>query len=174
MKPRMKYFWPNFLLTSTEKNWIETFRMSRGTFFYICLKLQNKLAPRQNYLIPREPISTEEQVAICIYYLASTAEYRVVGDVFGVHKSTVWKCVHNVVDAILNILMPEWIKMPDEKECKTISDELENISHIPQIIGIVDGSHIPILPPQDGHADYINRKGWASIVLQAVVDNHLM
>ncbi|KAK7910497.1 hypothetical protein WMY93_015181 [Mugilogobius chulae] len=42
---------------------------------------------------------------------------------------------------------------------------------LPQCIGAVDGSHIPILAPQEYHTEYYNRKGWYSIVLQAVVNS---
>ena len=34
----------------------------------------------------------------------------------------------------------------------------------------MDGSHIPIKAPTTFHADYYNRKGWYSIILQGVVD----
>ena len=44
----------------------------------------------------------------------------------------------------------------------------------PQAIGAIDGSHIPINPPADGKHDFICRKGYPSIVLQAVVDGHCM
>lgn len=36
---------------------------------------------------------------------------------------------------------------------------------------MVDGSHIPIIPPHDSPMDYYNRKGFHSIVLQALVDH---
>ena len=35
----------------------------------------------------------------------------------------------------------------------------------------MDGTHIPIISPCDYPADYYNRKGWHSIIMQGVVDN---
>ena len=42
-----------------------------------------------------------------------------------------------------------------------------------QCAGSVDGCHIPILPPANNHTDCYNRKGWYSIVLQAVDHEYL-
>ena len=36
--------------------------------------------------------------------------------------------------------------------------------------GAIDGSHIPIIAPQQFHMDFFNCKGWHSIILQCVVD----
>ena len=33
------------------------------------------------------------------------------------------------------------------------------------------GTHVPILAPTENHADYVNRKGYHSVVMQAVVDS---
>ena len=37
--------------------------------------------------------------------------------------------------------------------------------------GTNDGTHVPILVPNENHADYVNRKGYHSIIMQAVVDH---
>ena len=42
----------------------------------------------------------------------------------------------------------------------------------PQCAGAVDGTHIPIVSPEECPADYYNRKGWHSVRMQSVV-NHL-
>lgn len=41
----------------------------------------------------------------------------------------------------------------------------------PQTFGAIDGSHIAIKPPKTGLADYTNRKGYQSLILQAVSDD---
>src|SRR5215469_14040170 len=43
---------------------------------------------------------------------------------------------------------------------------------IPFAIGSIDGSHIPIKAPKEFSVDYYNRKGFYSIVLQAVIDSY--
>ena len=40
----------------------------------------------------------------------------------------------------------------------------------PMCAGAIDGTHIPILAPTENHAEYVNRKGYHSILMQAVVD----
>ena len=37
----------------------------------------------------------------------------------------------------------------------------------------IDGTHIPILAPRENHTEYVNRKGFHSIIMQAVTDCNL-
>jgi len=40
-------------------------------------------------------------------------------------------------------------------------------------MGAIDGTHIPVTALSEGKKDFNNRKGWDSMVLQAVVDDKL-
>jgi len=42
------------------------------------------------------------------------------------------------------------------------------------VIGAIDGCHIPIKAPRENDSEYINRKGFHSLQLQAVCDGNLM
>lgn len=44
-----------------------------------------------------------------------------------------------------------------------------NLFNIPQILGAIDGSHIPIKAPKHNKESYFNRKHFYSVNLQAVV-----
>ncbi|XP_036067194.1 protein ALP1-like, partial [Oryzias melastigma] len=123
---------------------------------------------------PRQPVAVKKRIAIAIYKLAACAEYRVVAETFGVSKTTVHRCVYGVCEAICHKLMKKFITLPKEEEAQQIAQRNYESHGLPQIYGAIDGSHIPIRAPRDGYRDYVNRKGWASIVLQAVVDDRLM
>ena len=42
-----------------------------------------------------------------------------------------------------------------------------------QVIGAIDGTHIPIIAPRDRPSDYFNRKQRYSLNVQAVSDSYL-
>ena len=43
----------------------------------------------------------------------------------------------------------------------------------PQCAGAIGGTHIPIAPPRDNPDHYLNKRGWHSVILQAVVDHRV-
>ncbi|XP_055377927.1 putative nuclease HARBI1 [Condylostylus longicornis] len=168
MKTRSKDWWNNIFASDNYSEIFENFRMDKETFNFICEKLDEKLKPHPLHV--RESLSTKCKVAISIYKLASSAEYRVVGNQFGVHKSTVKKCLYEFCDAMLTYIKEE-IYMPKNEEAEEVIKNFKEKSGIPQVLGAIDGTHIPITPKQEGYRDYINRKGWPSLILQAVVDS---
>ncbi|RLU19818.1 hypothetical protein DMN91_008377 [Ooceraea biroi] len=79
-----------------DEDWLETFRMTKETFLWLCSQLREKLAPNINQIGTREPVSVEKQIAVCLYFLSSCCEYRIIGNTFGIHKATVWKHIHRL------------------------------------------------------------------------------
>lgn len=174
-KPRTEVLWLQMQASDDDAEWVESFRVTKDLFKNICSELESELRPLPNPISKREPVSVEKQVGLCLFRLASSCEYRVVGKIFGLHTSTVQKHFYRVVNAINKKLLRKVIYMPQEAEADKISKSFEKMTGgIPQIIGCIDGTHIPILPPEEGLKDFINRKSWASIILQGIVDDRCL
>lgn len=165
---RTSDWWENTAQRFTDEQWLGDFRVSRETFTYICTTLKPALQ-RQDTTY-RLCIPLEKRVAIALYKLASTTEYRTVANLFAVSRTSVCRCVHDFCKAVIAILRPKFIKTPDQDKLSEMADYFEERFGIPQCVGAIDGSHIPILKPPQYQSDFHNRKGWHSIILQATVD----
>lgn len=68
------------------------------------------------------------------------------------------------------LLVPEQTCFPDEEKFREMAAYTRTGGGSHTVLVAIDGSHIPIIAPQEYHCDYFNRKGWHSIILQGVVD----
>ena len=118
----------------------------------------------------RQAISVEQRVGITLWFLATPAEYRTIGHLFGVARCTVCVIVKEVCEAIVCVLQPQYIQFPTGEMLTRTVQGFEQIWKVPQCVGAIDGSHIPILAPANNHTDYYNRKGWYSMLVQGTVD----
>ena len=141
--------------------------MRKDTFMYLCNQLRCALNKSDTRM--RRAISVEKRVAVALWRLATNVEYRSIGHLFGISRSTACVIVHEVCSAINTVLTPIYIKIPTEQQLKETIDLFEKKWGFPQCAGAIDGSHIPIIAPTECHTDYFNRKGWHSIILQGVV-----
>ena len=78
--------------------------------------------------------------------------------------------VQETCHVIVSTLMNTYIKFPSGHELQEAVEKFESKWGFPQCAGAIDGSHIPIAAPELNHTDYYNRKGWYSMIVQAIVD----
>ncbi|XP_033985671.1 protein ANTAGONIST OF LIKE HETEROCHROMATIN PROTEIN 1-like [Trematomus bernacchii] len=168
MVDRATEWWNVIVPSFTHTQWVENFRMSEETYVYLCNKLRPAMEKQDTSF--RVCIPFKKRVAIALWKLATGCDYRSIGHLFGVSKTTVCRCVQDFCAAAETLLVPELIRSPDREKFAEMAAYTENRWGLPQCVGAIDGSHIPILAPQEYHCDYFNRKGWHSIILQGVVD----
>ena len=70
--------------------------------------------------------------------------------------------------------MSTYIQFPTGEMLSDVVEGFSQSFNFPQCAGAIDGSHIPVIPLALNHTDYYNRKGWYSVVLQAVVDHRYL
>ena len=116
-------------------------------------------------------LSPLHQVPIALRFYASGGFLQVIGDTFGVDKSTVSRAITDVSRA-LAAKQPRFIKWPlTHDECAKIKNEFYIHGGFPGVIGCVDGTHVRLQAPTQNENNYVNRKGFHSINVQAVC-NH--
>lgn len=64
----------------TDKEWYDNFRVSKETFQYILSEIENEITCKDTR--KRKAILSRKRVAIALYYLGSTMEYRTIANLF--------------------------------------------------------------------------------------------
>ncbi|CAF5024372.1 unnamed protein product [Rotaria sp. Silwood1] len=147
----------------------QNFRISRDLFNWILEQIGNDLQKEE--LSMQTTISPAKRLAIGLYTLATTAEYRTIANLFGVSRSTVCVIFEEVIDTIVSRLYYRYIKLPVGKELSEVIDGFRTTWGFPQCAGAIDGTHFAILAPVDNAADYYNRKAYHSMHAQFLVDH---
>ncbi|XP_072182205.1 uncharacterized protein [Diadema setosum] len=157
---------PNF----DDQEWRKHLRMSRETCEYIAGELR-PLLERNNPRGQPLRIPYKKRLAVVLWWLATPTEYRSLATLFGIGISTLCTLTREVCHAIKETLFHRYITLPSGQRLDETIDGFQRRG-FPQCAGAIDGTHLPILAPRDSLADYHNRKGWHSIILQAVVDHN--
>ena len=166
-KERSSHWWEHVVKsTFTQQDWLQNFRMSQCTFMYLCDELRSSIEKSDTDM--RRAVPTDMRVAITLWFLATGVDYRTISHLFGVSKSTVCLVSKDVCSAIVKSLLPRYLTFPTGTALREIVDGFKHNLGFPQCAGAVDGS---IISPRECPADYYNRKGWHSIILQGTVDH---
>ena len=152
-----------------EPYWRQHFRLSRETFRFLVQLLRGSIEKRNTRL--REAVGVEMRVAVALWRLSTGNSYRTVASTFGIGKSTAVTITNDVIESLVEYV-EDWIKFP-----QTIQETAESInrfsdknnSPLPQVVGAIDGSQIPIKAPKQSKESYFNRKQFYSMNLQGVV-----
>ncbi|GMF58736.1 unnamed protein product [Phytophthora fragariaefolia] len=129
--------------------------------------LVKELSP--HFVVDRDApnaVPPPKRVAIFVYYCAQASSLVATADRFAIGPSTVSGIIKEVA-AIVCQNLRELVAFPSFRQC---ASHFASCCGVPQIVGCIDGSHIPISKPAVDGTMYTNRKCWYSVVLQAVVD----
>ncbi|CAN7950423.1 unnamed protein product, partial [Ixodes hexagonus] len=120
------------------------------------------------------PLSPMNQVLVALRFYATGTFQVVLGDLWGVHKSTVCRAIKRVTIAIAS-LAREFVTFPTtEAERREVWQGFYAMQGFPGVVGAIDCTHVPIQSPGGVDAErYRNRAGYFSINVQTVSDHRL-
>ena len=98
MKPWNNSWWEDVVnATFTFDDWLENFRMSKATLLYVCNELRSSV--EKNDIRMRKAIPVEQRVALTLWLLLTGVDFRTIGHLFSVSKSTVCVITKQVCSA---------------------------------------------------------------------------
>lgn len=153
-----------------DAEWKAQFRVSRATFDFLLEQIGATIKRRRtNYRLPIEP---RRRLAIALWWFSRSGEYRSIALMFGVGIATVCMIVRQVTAAIVERLYRRYVSLPSGRR---LDDTLRAFRGrcYPQCAGAIGDTHIPIAPPRHNPEHYMNKRGWYSVILQAVVDHDI-
>uniref|UniRef100_K7F4D1 Putative nuclease HARBI1 n=1 Tax=Pelodiscus sinensis TaxID=13735 RepID=K7F4D1_PELSI len=139
--------------------------MKMDTFLELCEWLAPALRRQDTHMRPAIPL--QKGVAIALWKLSTPDSYRSVGNQFSVRRSTVGAVLMQVVKAINWVLLHRVVRLTDPDAVIRGFGAL----NFPNCGGAIDGTHIPIRAPEHQASQYVNHKGYFSVLLQAVCDH---
>ncbi|KAK0144350.1 putative nuclease HARBI1 [Merluccius polli] len=150
------------ILSFPEEYLFERYRFSSNTIIY----LNHILRPYITNLTHRgRALTSEQTLSIALRCFANGSFLYNIGDAEHIGKATVCRAVRKVSLA-LKRLLPVMVVFPGHKPVRNIKEEFHRIAGLPNVMGCVDGTQIPITAPEENEADYVNRKSFHSINVQ--------
>ncbi|XP_071499208.1 uncharacterized protein [Diadema antillarum] len=156
-KYRSGNFWQQVVNEEfTAQDFRENFRVNKSTFEFLCTELEPAIWKSDTNF--REAVTVRERVAITLWRLSTNCDYRTIGHLFGVARSTVCIIVNATCRAIVDALLQRYISFPAGERLHATIEGFQQMG-FPQVGGVINGTHIPILGPQQYRADYHNHEG---------------
>ena len=166
---RPSFFDQNLLGSFNAREFKGRMRMDVSTFEYLCSTLAPYMLRQDTNM--RLAVPVQVKVAISISRLATGNSMQSIADLYKIGLSTSQLAVSQFTCAVKSALLKTYIRWPTASVMEKFSVEFQDIHGIPYVVGAVDGSHIPIVAPHLHAANYYNRKGFHSILLQGVVSS---
>ena len=131
-------------------------------FFYVvatCKAITSDFSSATDY--STSPKKATSCVTPCIYAPVK---------VNGIATSTAIGVCKDFIQALCQ-LKDQFIKFPTcPAQVREKIQDFREKSTFPNVVGAIDGTHIPIRAPKENHEDYFNRKHYYSFIVQGIVD----
>ena len=120
MKPRSNSWWEDVVnVTFTSNDWLQNFGMSKATF--LCVQWAAVISGKEWH---HNEKSYTSRTASYPYtrFLSTSADFHTIGHLFGISKSTVCLVTKEVCNALVAILLPKYIRFPNDDGLKEVVD----------------------------------------------------
>lgn len=157
------------MLDMDDHTFASHFRIRRPRFDRLLQVLQEGgLQSQHSHGIPPLPVS--QKALMFLWYMANQNSFREMSDKFNVSPSSAHTAILQVL-TVMSGIGHQFVSWPRGCEKRLSSAVFQRSSGLDRIIGAIDGCHIRVQRPTIRGGDYMNRKGYYSVLLQGIVND---
>ena len=146
---------------------VRKFRLPRREIMNLIDLLSEDLEPQSNR---NNPVPVALQVCAALRFYASGSFQAALGDSCGLSQPTLSRIITKFTEALTR-RVNQFISFPvDEAARRRTSQAFYALHGFPNVIGVIDGTHIAIKAPTRNEHLYGNRKTFHSLNVQLVCD----
>lgn len=144
-------------------------RVTWGQFDFLLMKFEQQGVNQGHHIGGRPDIPLVKKLLMFLWYMANQNSFREIADKFDVSQSAAHRSIVELL-RVLCSMSSSFITWPSNCEKRTSAAAFARVCGINAIIGAIDGCHIKIQRPTMRGGDYLNRKGFYSVLLQGIVN----
>ncbi|XP_040203872.1 putative nuclease HARBI1 [Rana temporaria] len=163
---------PMPLLPELQENNPDDFRnylhMTDACFHQLFALLSPYIKKRDTCM--RTAIPAEQRLIATLRYLATGRSLQDLKSTTGISPQALGLIIPETCSAIIQVLQKDYIPFPSNpQQWQDVAAQFQHQWDFPNCGGAIAGKHIRIVPPPNSGSDYLNYKGFCSIVMLAVV-----
>ena len=152
--------------------WKKNLQMSRVTFDILYNYLHPYLEKKMTHM--RHPVGVEQRVAVTLWKLATSVEFRTLSTLFGLGLSTVSKVVNETCSVITAQLLHRLVQIPSGECLDEDIASFEQERGFPQAVSAIDGTLILIICPKESGSDYRYSNWFETSLAECAFNPHLI
>nr|XP_040227706.2 putative nuclease HARBI1 [Anopheles coluzzii] len=146
----------------------ELLGMSEEDFNYLLNEISGKISRRDTFM--RKAFTAKERLIVTLRFLATGESFMALASLYDISASSIRTIIPEVCECLIKSLKRYVQFPPSETGWLRVSEAFQDRWQFPHAIGVIDARHVKIRKPLHTDKDYLNYKGFYSIVLLAVVD----
>ncbi|XP_071978747.1 putative nuclease HARBI1 [Engystomops pustulosus] len=153
----------------TDAEVYQQFRLDRASILSLYEKLEVAIGAKtgRSHAVPGLT-----KMVSAIYYMANASFQHCIAERFGFSQPTFSRFFHEVVDELFK-LCTQYIAFPKTADAiRRTQAEFVQVAGMPNVIGLIDCTHVALVPPAADEYRYRNRKMFRSINVQVTVDHN--
>ncbi|XP_045125367.1 putative nuclease HARBI1 [Portunus trituberculatus] len=159
----------NFLQELSDAELIKRYRLDRDGILFVTNLVRDVLSSNTRR---RNPLTPKMKVILTLRYLVTSRIQMYSRDDLGPSQSAISRAITQTLDALADVnILKQFICLPITPDTTVaMKADFINIADFPEVIGVIDGTHVRLMVPREEEGIYVNSRGYHSINVQMVFD----